>query len=73
MLVLEGTMTDQTLLTRQELAERWQCSSRTLDRLRDQGRLPWLNIASGNRRPLIRFRLADIEEFEARIRRPDAA
>ena len=58
-------MTDQTLFTRSELAERWACSTKTIDRLKRMGRLAWINISGRRgRRALIRFPLNGIEKFE---------
>ena len=55
-------------ITRMDLARRWQTSTRTIDRKRKDGLLPWVDIAGGSgRRPLVRFRLKDIEEYEERM------
>ncbi len=52
-------------LSRKELAERWNCSLRKVDRLRKLGRLPWLDLTGGTgRKPFVRFRLKDILAFE---------
>jgi hypothetical protein len=57
-----------TLYTRQWLAKRWHTSTRTVDRRRKLGILPWIDLAAGSgKRPLVRFRLQDIEEYEARM------
>ena len=43
---------------------------RTVDRKRLDGLLAWIDLSGGRgRRPQVRFRLADIEEFEQRMRR----
>lgn len=56
------------LLTRAQLAQRWHTSARTVDRRRKLGLLPWIDLTGGRgKRPLVRFRLADIEEFEGRM------
>lgn len=56
------------LLSRGQLAERWHISERTLDRRRKLGLLPWIDLTGGRgKRPLVRFRLEDIEEFEGRM------
>jgi hypothetical protein len=56
------------LLTRVELAKRWATSERTVDRKRMLGLLPWLDLSGGRgKRPLVRFRLADIEAYEERV------
>jgi len=53
------------LITRLDLAKRWQTSTRTVDRKRQLGLLPWIDIAGGHgKRPIVRFRLEDIEMFE---------
>lgn len=55
------------LLTKHDVMIRLKVCQRTVDRLRENGLLPWLNIGSG-RKPLVRFRLSDVEQFEARSR-----
>jgi hypothetical protein len=36
-----------------------------LDRLRQDGRIPWLDVAGGQgARPIVRFRLADVQTYE---------
>ncbi len=58
------------LLTRHQVAARWRTSLRTVDRKRLDGLLAWIDLSGGRgRRPQVRFRLADIEEFEQRMRR----
>ena len=53
------------MLTRNELAKRWSTTPRTIDRRRAMGLLPWVDLARGKgKRPQIRFRLEDIEEYE---------
>lgn len=59
-------MDSPVFLTRQQLATRWQCGLRTIDRRRTSGRLPWVNLADGDK-PLVRFRLADVEAYEERM------
>ncbi len=57
-------MTEQ-LLTRQQLGKRWGAGIRSIDRLRERNELPWIDISPHRRdRPMIRFRLSDIEQFE---------
>jgi hypothetical protein len=59
----------QTYLTRRNLAGRWCVSLRTVDRLRQAGKLPWVDIAGGSgARPAVRFNLKDIEAYEERMR-----
>jgi len=53
------------LLTRPELANRWDTSERTIDRRRKLGLLPWVDVAGGHgKRPIVRFRVEDIEMYE---------
>ncbi|MGO9569715.1 MAG: hypothetical protein ACLP5H_19460 [Desulfomonilaceae bacterium] len=62
-------MTTDQHFTRQALAARWNTSTRTIDRLRSAGKLPWLNLASaGGSKPLVRFTLADVENYEQAMR-----
>jgi hypothetical protein len=57
------------VLTRQDLAKRWQTTPRTIDRRRAMGLLPWIDLAKGRgKRPQIRFRLEDVENFERQAR-----
>ena len=68
----ENAMEDQTdsLLTRRRLAERWDSSIRTVDRIRVDGRLPWVDLAGGKgARSIIRFRLRDVKAYEAANRK----
>jgi len=61
-------MNNRIMLTRTTLAKRWDTSERTIDRRRKLGLIPWIDIAGGHgKRPLVRFRLQDIEEYEARM------
>lgn len=53
------------LLTRRTLAERWGVSPQTVDRLRQAGKLPWLDLSAGQgRKPLVRFSPTVIEDLE---------
>jgi len=55
-------------ITRVELARRWAVCVRTIDRKRELGELPWVDVAQGRgARPCVRFRLADIEALENRL------
>lgn len=55
------------MLTRHDLAKRWQTTPRTIDRRRALGLLPWIDLTMGKgKRPQIRFRLKDVEEYERR-------
>ena len=61
-------MENQTdrLLTRKELADRWELSIRTIDRLRENGLLPWTDLACGQgARPIVRIRERDADAIEA--------
>lgn len=61
-------MSDQ-LISRQRLATRWDCSCRTVDRLRSRGLIPWVDLVAGRgSKPLVRFRLADVQAYEQRFR-----
>ncbi len=54
------------MLTRNELAERWKVTPRTIDRLRRLGLLAWKDLRKGTAgRPIVRFRLQDIETYES--------
>jgi hypothetical protein len=56
-------------LSRDQLAERWGISPRTVDRMRMDGRIPWLDLSGGKgNRPLVRFKLDDILAYEERFR-----
>lgn len=56
-------------LSKRDLAQRWKTSIRTVDRLRQAGKLPWIDMAAGRGgRPLVRFALSDVEQFEQRFR-----
>jgi hypothetical protein len=58
-----------TLLTREAVAARWSVGLRTVDRLRQNGSLPWVDLNRGRgRKPIVRFCLADIEEYEQTAR-----
>ena len=55
-------------LSRTDLANRWTVSVRTIDRLRKDGRLSWVDLSAGEgARPIVRFRLLDVQEFEERV------
>ena len=56
---------DQTCLTQKALEQRWQISGRTLARWRSQNYGPAWYVLGGT----IRYRRADVEEFELRQRR----
>lgn len=54
-----------TYLTQHDVEDRWQLSGRTLERWRSEDYGPAWYVLGGS----IRYRLADIEEFETRHRR----
>jgi predicted DNA-binding transcriptional regulator AlpA len=57
------------LLTKNEVAQRWQQSKQTVDRHRRLGQLPWIDLSGGiGVRPVVRFRLSDIEQYEEKMR-----
>jgi hypothetical protein len=58
------------LLSRRQLADRWQLSTETLKRRERCGALPFLKLGRG-----VRYRIADIEtlEADAEVRQPIAA
>jgi hypothetical protein len=56
------------MITRFDLAKRWKCSTRKVDRMRGQGLLAWVDLTQGRgARPCVRFRLAAIEALESRM------
>lgn len=56
-------------LSREALATRWSVSTRTVDRRRQDGILPWVDLNRGRgRKPIVRFLLKDIEEYEGKGR-----
>ena len=63
-------MTQENLLSRQDLADRWRVSLRTVDRLRQDGRIPWIDVAGGKgARAIVRFEVGDILAYERRVRK----
>lgn len=57
------------LLTRYALAKRWGTSVRTVDRRKDYGLLPWIDLAGGRgNRPMVRFQLSDVERYEEKMK-----
>lgn len=53
------------LLTKGQLATRWNCSERKIDRMRTYGVLSWIDLSGGEgNRPTVRFSVSSIEEFE---------
>jgi hypothetical protein len=56
------------LLTRHDLAKRWTTSVRTIDRRKNLGLIPWIDLSGGiGNRPMVRFRLSDVEEYEKKM------
>ena len=56
------------LMTREDLAARWKTSVRTIDRRRELGLVPWMDLAGGRgNRPCVRFKLSDIESYEEQM------
>lgn len=57
------------LFNRKELALRWGCSTRKIDRHRKRGELPWLDLTVKlGKRPSVRFKMEDILEFEEKCK-----
>jgi hypothetical protein len=58
------------LLSRRQLADRWQLSTETLKRRERCGTLPFLKLGRG-----VRYRISDVESLEAdaEVRQPIAA
>ncbi|MGO9119839.1 MAG: hypothetical protein ACLQPD_19785 [Desulfomonilaceae bacterium] len=62
-------MTIQTHFSRTGLAKRWGVTTRTIDRLRQAGKLPWIDIAGcRGTRPIVRFTVEDVETYERAMR-----
>lgn|GEM_PF-1369621 len=61
-------MESRAFLTRQQLATRWQCGLRTVDRRRDTGALQWVDLGTPCK-PLVRIPLAGVVEYENRMLR----
>ena len=61
-------MTKQ-LLTKSDLSKRWGTSPRTIDRMRTNGLLPWVDLSGGvGKKPIVRFKLEDIAAHEEKFR-----
>ena len=55
----------EMFFSRIDVAKRWGCSVRKIDRLRMLGLLPWLDLTAGlGKKPLVRIRRADVVLFE---------
>lgn len=62
-------MIEEKLLTKIGLGDRWGLNVRTIDRMRKDGRLPWVDLSGGQRqKPIVRFRLRDVIEYERKYR-----
>ena len=62
--------TEKIMYTRRQLAKRWECNERTVDRMREQGLIPWVDLSQGRGpRARVRFLLRDIEEIEKKNRK----
>lgn len=60
-------MKPKDLLTRKITAIELEVCERTVDRLRQIGALPWLDLAGGRgKKPIVRFRRADVEAMKNR-------
>lgn len=58
---------DAVFITREGLARRWSVSVRTIDRRRRDGILAWVDLNNGRgSKPIVRFPLKTIEEYEQR-------
>ena len=53
-------MSQTIFLTEEQLAERWQCTGKTIGRWRSQGTGPKFLKINGS----IRYKLSDVEAFE---------
>lgn len=54
----------RNLITRRQLADRWQCSVPTIKRREKSGAFPVTNLGGG----MARYDLADIEAYEAQTK-----
>ncbi len=62
-------MTTEQHLTRADLARRWNCSTRSIDRLRQHGLIPWIDLTAGRGlRRLVRFKIEDVAAYEKSMR-----
>jgi hypothetical protein len=58
----------EVFLSREDLSKRWALTTRTIDRQRNIGLLPWCDLSNGvGKRPIVRFKLSDIEEYERKV------
>jgi len=62
-------MDQQQLISRRQLALRWGVNAKTIDRLRQRGLLPWMDLNGCHRKKsLVRFSMSDIQTYEDRNR-----
>jgi hypothetical protein len=59
----ESIVEQQLHLSRQQIAERWQCSTETIKRREKAGILPSHRLGG-----LVRYRLSDVERIEQEAR-----
>jgi hypothetical protein len=58
----------EIFLTREALSKRWGITTRTIDRQRKLGLIPWRDLSNGvGQRPIVRFKLSDIEDYERKV------
>lgn len=59
-------MESEIYITEQELAERWKTNFKTIARHRrnKDGKVPPALMLGGEGKPIIRYRLSDVEAFE---------
>lgn len=58
------------MLTRDQLAERWGFTRKTLDNWECDGSMPIRCVRFGKKGGRVRYRLADVEAHEAKATRP---
>jgi hypothetical protein len=61
-------MESQLFMTRQQLARRWNCGMRTIDRRRKSGLLPWVDLGCGSK-PIVRICWTDVLRIEESAQR----
>ena len=59
---LTNSSEEDTLLTRKQVSERWNCHTETVKRRTRSGELPAVYLSARS----IRHRLSDVREFEAK-------
>lgn len=53
------------LLTSEQVARMFAISTKTLQKMRDAGHLPYVNMGAPGKRPMVRYKVADIEAILA--------